>query len=657
MIFVAGEGQVRGSVFAHGKHYAIRGEDATSQVAVEIDQSAFPPEACDRMQDGGTLPDDGSQPVPDAAGDTGAVIDVLVVYTASAKNAEGGVTNMNNLISLAVAETNTSYANSGISPRLNLVHAEEIAYTETGDWNQDLDRLRGTGDGYMDSVHPLRDAYRADVVVMVINDNLYCGMAYLTANATTAFALVDNDCATGYYSFGHEIGHLQAARHDMYVDPTLGSPYDYNHGNVDLTNRQRTVMAYNTKCSDTAPGTYCTRLPYWSNPGVNYPSTSVPTGTATRENNALVLNNTAATVANFRQSMIPSTLTVLSTYPTTGVPITVNLPDTGGLASGTTAFTRSYASDAIVTLTAPTPNGDGNNFANWTGCDAGYAGGAVCTVAMSANKTVTANYTRVAPTSFALWSKGGSGQAAIWELDPVTAAIQNSVWLNSSVGIGSPWLASSLAGAGSVSYVLWTRSDYGLAAVWKVDPVSGAVSSGVYLYGGQGIGSPWQATSYAHLGASSGKVLWTRNDTGQAALWTIDPDTGAVSSGVYVNGGVGIGAPWQAVSYTHVSDGVGYVLWTRSDTGVAALWKVDPATGAVASGVYVNGGQGIGSPWQATSYTHLSDASGEVLWTRSDTGQAALWTINPGTGAVEKGLYLNSGSGIGAGWQATSYTR
>jgi hypothetical protein len=296
---------------------------------------------------------------------------------------------------------------------------------------------------------------------------------------------------------------------------------------------------------------------------------------------------------------------------------------------------------AIVSLTAPTTNSDGNNFAAWTGCDAGYAGGTVCTVTMSANKTVTANYTRVTPTSFMLWSNSGSGQAAVWEIDPLTLAVQNSVWLNSSVAIGSPWLASSFAGAGSSSYVLWTRGADGLAAIWKVDPVSGAVANAVYLNGGQGIGSPWQATSYAPLGASSGKVLWTRNDTGQAALWTINPDTGAVGSAVYVNGGVGIGAPWQAASYTQVSDSVGFVLWTRSDTGVAALWQVNPVTGAVASGVYVNGGIGIGSPWQATSYTHLSATSGEVLWTRSDTGVAACGRSIPAPGR-SKMVHLNS---------------
>ena len=151
------------------------------QVAVEIDQSAFPPEACDQApQGGGAFPDE-PQPLPDTQGDSGAVIDVLVVYTPAAKNAEGGTTNMNDLITLAVAETNASYGNSGVAPRLNLVHAEEIAYTESGSYSLDLDRLRGTSDGYMDGVHALRDAYRADVVVLLDDDPQICGVAYLTA--------------------------------------------------------------------------------------------------------------------------------------------------------------------------------------------------------------------------------------------------------------------------------------------------------------------------------------------------------------------------------------------------------------------------------------------------------------------------------------------
>ena len=70
------------------------------------------------------------------------------------------------------------------------------------------------------------------------------------------------------------------------------------------------------------------------------------------------------------------------------------------------------------------------------------------------------------------------------------------------------------------------------------------------------------------------------------------------------------GNSWTEKDFTIVP--ASYVLWTRSDTGLAALWKVDPGTGAVVRGIYVNGGQGIGAPWQATSYAHLSATSGKA---------------------------------------------
>ena len=194
-----------------------------------------------------------------------------------------------------------------------------------------------------------------------------------------------------------------------------------------------------------------------------------------------------------------------------------------------------------------------------------------------------------------------------------------------------------------------------VAALWQVNPVTGAVVSGVYVNGGHGIGSPWQATSYAHVSATSGEVLWTRSDTGQAALWTINPGTGEVVSGVYLGHGE---RDRSAVA--------GHQLHARERHGrVRALDAQRYRAGGLVESRsrhrrshqrgLSGSASGIGSPWQATSYAHTSDTSGEVLWTRSDTGQAALWTINPGTGAVLSGVYLGPASGIGAPWQATSY--
>jgi len=78
-----------------------------------------------------------------------------------------------------------------------------------------------------------------------------------------------------------------------------------------------------------------------------------------------------------------------STNPGSGATITVSPADVNSAANGTTSFTRTYDSGASVTLTAPATAG-GNNFTSWTGCTS--ASTVTCTVAMSANATVTANY-------------------------------------------------------------------------------------------------------------------------------------------------------------------------------------------------------------------------------------------------------------------------
>ena len=234
----------------------------------------------------------------------------------------------------------------------------------------------------MDNVHALRDTYRADVVILLAENSSYCGMAYLSATPSKAFAVVAWDCAVSNYSFGHEIGHLQGARHDLYVDSTPG----YNHGDVDLGSRQRTVMAYNDQCA--AGGIYCTRLPYWSSPGMFYPGTATKMGTTDRENNVRVLNGSAYSGCELRAPDGPADGPV-------------DLPrgrgvDHGqrrrhdGTSGGTTPVTLSYDPNTPVTLTAPATIAAGFSLSNWSGCPS--PSGTSCTVTMGANATVTANY-------------------------------------------------------------------------------------------------------------------------------------------------------------------------------------------------------------------------------------------------------------------------
>lgn len=220
-------------------------------------------------------------------------ISLLVLYTPAAEQKSSDI---NSLIDLAIVETNQGYQNSGVNAVVSLAHVSRVNYTEATNSGTDLNRLAAKNDGYMDEAHTLRDQYGADVVILINDVNGYCGQAKaIGANANSAFAMVDYDCATGYYSFGHEIGHLQGARHNPENDPST-SPYSFGHGYQQPQSQWRSVMAYN--CTNN-----CTRINYWSNPNKSYSGSVM--GTPSKHDNARVLNLTNPTIANFRSASSP----------------------------------------------------------------------------------------------------------------------------------------------------------------------------------------------------------------------------------------------------------------------------------------------------------------------------------------------------------------
>jgi hypothetical protein len=242
--------------------------------------------------------------------DDGSVLDVMVLYTPSVRQAVGGTANTLNLIHLAVAETNQGYANSQVIQRLRLVHTYEVDYIEeTGSagFYAALSHVTGTSDKKMDEIHALRDQYGADLVSLWINNGVYCGLGYLMTSTAGdfsdhAFTICDYTCATGYYSFAHEMGHNQGCHHNREVNDGSGV-YSYSHGyqQTGANPPFRTIMAYN--CSSG-----CTRLNYWSNPEVSvagFPTGIVSTAPNSADNH-LSLNNTRNIAANWRQSVPPA---------------------------------------------------------------------------------------------------------------------------------------------------------------------------------------------------------------------------------------------------------------------------------------------------------------------------------------------------------------
>ncbi len=321
LVLVVQSGVLAGSIRGGGKLFQIRFAGGGIHEVQEIDPGLLAPDGEPRAA---TETAEAGSPV--VAADDGTQIDVLVAYTATARAAAGGTDAILALINLGIAETNQAYLNSGAVQRVRLSGTVEVAYAESGNVGDDLNRLRLTADGDMDEVHALRNTYGADLVHLIVNGGDACGIAYVmddisSSFASFAFGATARNCVSPNLSFAHELGHNMGLQHDRYVDLS-NSPFPYSHGYVNQAafapdapenKRWRTVMAYNDECS--AAGFGCTRLMYFSDPSNSYagdpmgaPGTASSTSVDGPANARLSLDNTRATVANFRATAsVPAT--------------------------------------------------------------------------------------------------------------------------------------------------------------------------------------------------------------------------------------------------------------------------------------------------------------------------------------------------------------
>jgi PKD repeat protein len=346
-----GEG-ITGNVRMNGKLFRIRPLPDGNHAIIEVNEAMMPkdhPAEFDKLPNI-RMPADSAQRVASSTNvgalaiDPGATatIRVMVVATNDAIAAYGG--DMQALVELAVAESNQGYVNSNVGINMELASYSTTSYATAG-MSTDLSRFRGTSDGYMDTIHATRDATAADVAMLVANDSSSCGLASgIGSTASTAFATAYWDCITGYYSFAHEIGHLQSARHDPATDSST-TPYAYGHGYRAPNNAWRTIMAYN--CSPSCP-----RINYWSNPDVTYQSQAM--GTTDVSHNQRVLVNTKATVAAFRGAPAGN-VAPTANFSFTTSSLTANFTDSSTDSDGTIA-SRSWDFGDGTTSTATNPS-------------------------------------------------------------------------------------------------------------------------------------------------------------------------------------------------------------------------------------------------------------------------------------------------------------
>jgi hypothetical protein len=204
------------------------------------------------------------------------VIDVLVAYTRKAAQHYNDIER--EVVRLAIEQANHSFRLSDIGHiRLSLAHTFETGYVEQGGHFDHVWRMADSTGADMTRIHAEREAHRADVVILIVDDPKSCGLATrVGADADEAFAVVHHECAVANLTLAHEIGHLLGARHEL----AYASGTDW-----------RDIMSYKGGCGG------CPRLPIWSNPFVLI--AGEPAGTA-ELNNARIIAENAARVASFR---------------------------------------------------------------------------------------------------------------------------------------------------------------------------------------------------------------------------------------------------------------------------------------------------------------------------------------------------------------------
>lgn len=190
-------------------------------------------------------------------------------------------------IDLIFTETNQGYINSEIP--LTAVKHDVKLHPTLNDLNDSSVML----DAFSSSM-PLSDLLScADSTALLIEEFNSCGIAYLDrAFSCGAISVTKKSCATGYYSFGHEIGHNFGAQHNPeQYSSTDGDGYGHliQPTSSSVNSGYRTILAYR------ADG-HAFRVNHYSNPDVQFNNN--PTGIVSVSNNARLITDNRFAMAS-----------------------------------------------------------------------------------------------------------------------------------------------------------------------------------------------------------------------------------------------------------------------------------------------------------------------------------------------------------------------
>ena len=277
--------EVTGSVFGSlktrdGKSFALE-KCHYGQVWIEFDIEIF--ESMQEPDYGEPVQVEANKFIPSNS-DTStatATVSIIVYYTPEFREATADIQGFVNQV---IAETNQGYANSQIPLVAEVfcikeAHVRDIPHNGLQVlWN--FSRMLGT-------VRALRNS--ADIAILLVSRANICGVAPLIHSIPSRknYALVAKGCALGYYTFGHEIGHLFGGAHNREVH-SFNAAFLYGHGHH-IQNGYRSIMAYSNP-------SHRIRINHYSNPDVSFEGN--PTGTWKSNNAKVIIDNRFAMAAS-----------------------------------------------------------------------------------------------------------------------------------------------------------------------------------------------------------------------------------------------------------------------------------------------------------------------------------------------------------------------